>query len=574
MPRPAPPFPHARRLAAACALGLLPAAAVAAPAAGSPDDRPAGRVAAHLAAGEFGPAFEAAADAPAADRDALAAAVTAAQLAAGEYDAVAAVRGDARGRTAPPNPSLAGGAVADFTELIELIQNTTGGSDNGGPWIETEGIGGDLQENFNGVRVDPNGVMSALTREERTGRLAALGLSARVADLDADMAAPSDLRLVSLNRLERVVARCLAEGRDVPATVRFMGGLTQVTHVFLAETDAGTEVLLGGPAEGWRVDETGRPVGVTGGLPTLLLEDLVTAMRVFSDAGSGAFQCSIDPRREGIEAVRKYAADSAARGPLRSSRATARFAEELGRRMGEQDVVIRGVPADSHAARVIVEADYRMKLVGIDRLEADGVKSYFDLLAEMPSKQVPLKALRWWLTMNYDAVLHSADRTAFEFSGSSVLCQSEDEFVNGDGSRAGTGTSDLVNSRFAREFTAKYDELAVTDAAFADLRNLFDLSLAAALLSREHLPERAGWDRGVFAAGGAYQPAPLEPIEAVETAVNHRVYRGGEVVVQVAGGVRGDLLSVLKNDAVYRQTPRPLASPGTAGDSWWWDAAE
>ena len=40
----------------------------------------------------------------------------------------------------------------DPAGLIEIVLNETGGSDNGGPWVETEGIGGDLVD-FDGLLV-------------------------------------------------------------------------------------------------------------------------------------------------------------------------------------------------------------------------------------------------------------------------------------------------------------------------------------------------------------------------------------------------------------------------------------
>ena len=62
--------------------------------------------------------------------------------------------------------------------------------------------------------------------------------------------------------------------------------------------------------------------------------------------------------------------------------------------------------------------------------------------------------------------------------------------------------------------------------------------LVAALIQHEGLEARAGWDRGVFAVNGAFRPASYHAPREVDTVVNHRVYNGRDVVVQVAGGVR------------------------------------
>ena len=75
-------------------------------------------------------------------------------------------------------------------------------------------------------------------------------------------------------------------------------------------------------------------------------------------------------------------------------------------------------------------------------------------------------------------------------------------------------------------------------------------------------------------------PMTLGTPKTVMTAVNHRVYNGKDVVVQVAGGVRGDLKSVLKDGSVSKEQPR-LASlakkakpPVLREGRWWWDAAQ
>jgi hypothetical protein len=131
---------------------------------------------------------------------------------------------------------------------------------------------------------------------------------------------------------------------------------------------------------------------------------------------------------------------------------------------------------------------------------------------------------------------------------------------------------------FAATFTKSFAQLAEQDAIFGDLQNVFDLSLVAALIRHDRLDEKAGWDHGVFAADGAYRPAQYEPPQTVMSVVNHRVYPGGNVVVQVAGGVRGDLMSLVTDPKVSKEATRlkSIRSRGQAPQlpegRWWWDA--
>ena len=73
----------------------------------------------------------------------------------------------------------------------------------------------------------------------------------------------------------------------------------------------------------------------------------------------------------------------------------------------------------TRAAAVMVEADYRMKLVGMGIEEGTpGVKSYLDLIEIPPGgTPPPMSVLRWWFALKYDAVLSEPSRRAFRFDG-------------------------------------------------------------------------------------------------------------------------------------------------------------
>lgn len=540
-------------------------------------------VAAHLAAGEFGAAVQLAATAPdQAQQNALLSQVVGAQLKSGDFNGALAsaqqipdrtARGQQRSEVAEA-ASQAGGSGADFDTLIQLIINETEG-----PWESLDGIGGPDPEPYeNGVRVDPHGLLYKASQKEVTGQLASLGIRARSADLNTDMARASTLRMVSLTRLENAVTERLQQGLSPVESMRQLAGLSQIQYIFLYPEDG--EIVVAGPAEGWKYNEFGQPVGVESGRPTLQLDDFVTVLRTFSPQGQQVFGCSIDPRQAGLAAVRDFVEASQARGPL-SAGSVRRWAAQIGEKLGHQDIRVFGVPADSRVARVIVEADYRMKLIGVGKLSAGPhVPDYFDLLAKHPEvASGGLDALRWWLTMHYDSVMHSAEHNAFEIRGSSVLCKSENQFISEQGQQVGTGKSEPINRLFAANFSEHYAEIARRDPVFADLQGVFDLALVAALLHQERVDQRLNWDRGAFAVGGAYHPASYPAARETESVVNHRVFGGKDVVVQAAGGVRGDLLSVLNDSEVRQESPRldgvaegsrPTTSLPTG--RWWWDA--
>ena len=537
-------------------------------------------VRAHVAAGEFGPALAIASNVTSAqEKTHLLRTIADAQMKGGETNA--AIRTlrriplENQRRVAAREQiqnwaSAAGGSGADFGPLTDLIQQETSG-----PWFDVDGVGGTISNLETGVRVDPNGLLTHLTRQELTGHLKSLGLQARNADINKDMAKPSTLRFVSLTRLEREIRRRLDEGKSVVETMKNFAGLYKIEYVLvLPETG---EIVVGGPAEGWRYNAKGQPVGASTGKPTLQLDDFVTVLRTFSPEGNQFFNCLIVPRQEGLKKAK--AVSEAQKGPLSGTAGRINFVNRLTKALGEQDVRVNGIPADSRVARVIVDADYRMKLIGIDKLDAGNrIPSYFDLLAKNPQKTQPaLDAMRWWLTMKYDGVVHSQDRNAFHIQGSSVLCQGLNEKITRDGQRIHTGKADPVNSLFAINFTNNYADLAKRDLVFADLQNIFDLSLVAALIRHEKLDRKTNWTAGVFAQGGDYDPLSYEPVKTVMSVSNSRVYRGKDVVIQVAGGVRADIMSVLKDKKLRKIAPRlgsvlgDAKAPKLPEGRWWWD---
>jgi hypothetical protein len=369
----------------------------------------------------------------------------------------------------------------------------------------------------------------------------------------------------------------MAEGKPVVDSMKNLGGLSKIQYVFVYPESQ--EIVIAGPAEGWQYNEYGMAVGTESGRPVLHLDDLVTVLRTFDNAGRQGFGCSIDPKAEKIKELKKFAAASQAKGPL-DSRSVRGWANKLGQILGRQDITIYGVPTNSRVSRVLVEADYRMKLIGVGKLDGGSqVPDYFELLAKNPgAASGSVDALRWWMTMNYDEVLHDGDRNTFELRGSSVKCQSENQFLTESGKRVNSGSAEPVNQQFAANFTKHYAELAKRDPIFADLQGVFDLALVAALIDQENVDGRLGWDRGVFAEGGAYRPMTYAVPKEVDTVVNHKVYGGKDVVVQVAGGVTANVAAVLQSPETVKESAQLDAvsesaqAPELPAGRWWWDA--
>ncbi len=578
--------PQARRTAFGILTLLCAAWALCAAIAGNaifaavPGDAIEQKVQAHLEAGEFGPALEQVqgvknpkqrtqllkqiADVQAKSGDTFAATSTLRRIPNVRDRAQAVGRQNALG---------GGASMANPGPLMELIQENTSGD-----WEGDTGVGGNISWFPDGVKVSPNGVLERISAKEQSQTLASLGIQARKANLNSDLARPSALRLVSLTRLDQELSEHLAAGRAAPTSMALLAGLTKVQYVFIFP-DTG-EIVIGGPAEGWEYNSLGQAIGSESKLPTLQLDDFVTVFRTFS-RGDSDFGCSINTRDENVKSLQQFVQASQAKGPLNAGAGVRKFVEQIQKKLGRQDITVWGVPADSRVARVIVDADYRMKLIGVDKLEAGkDIPSYFDLLTQdLQKNPAPMEALRWWLTMKYDAVLHNADRSVFEIQGPSVLCQSENQLLTAEGKHLPTGKSEGVNRLFAENFTKNYDKLAQKDLVFADARNVFDLALVSALICKEGLLNQAAGFQ-VFSSGGLYQPASYNVPREVESVVNHRVYNGRDIVVQAAGGVQANLKEVLQNKDTVKASPKldqvaqTAKAPALPAGRWWWDVTK
>ncbi len=541
-----------------------------------------------LAAGEFAPALAAAERAPNVElRDTILTQVALAQARAGSpqsaLQTASQISGDRTraqalsGVAAQPLGGFGGGAMADFESLIDLIVTTIQPT----TWDEVGGPGS-IKEFPTGVHVDAQGLLQPLLKTETDAGLAALRQSAAARRRHDSARRQSPLRMVSLPRLEKHVQLRLAAGLPPTEEMEVLAGLQRIEYVFVYPETG--DLVLAGPAGDWRLDAENHYRSVDNGRPVLRLDDVVVILRHARSGPDAKFGCMINPRQEALAKVQAFL-DKSSKVAIRADDRRA-WLERLRSQLGKQDIVVYGLDPRTRAARVMVEADYRMKLVGMGLEESvPGVKSYLDLIEVPPGgSPPPTGVLRWWFTLNYDAVAASKDRRAFALRGQGVKVMSENERLTAEGKRIHTGQSEQLNLAFARSFTEHFEAMAAKYPIYAQLRNLFDLALVAALVREEDLAAKVGWHLTCFGDPKAYRvelaPAPKE----VETVVNHRVIndrRAGRVhiIAGVSGGVevqptvlvtRGAIQLESDNRLQGRQSysaPKPKMRP----EAWWWD---
>jgi len=544
---------------------------------------PADQVDALLAAGEFGPALAAAGKANDAKlKDKLLGDIAAAQARGGArqasletaYDISSDVaRKQALDRVASQRGfrgARGGGTGADFDSLIELIEQTIAPQS----WDTVGGVGS-VSGFEGGVYVNPAGLLKKLPpstdRSLVTVRRAALA-----GIYSGNPRQSGELRKISLTRLEREVQLLHAQGRQPDETMQTLAGLQRVKYI-LVYPELG-DIVLAGPAGDWRRDYEGRIVATESGAPVVNLDDLVVTLRnAYSELGR--FGCSITPRQDNLAAA-KAVNEKWSQQPLKPGQRD-KWLNEFRSAVGRQDIDVYGIDRRTRAARVLIEADYRMKLVGIGLEEGTaGVVSYLNSIEIPPGgSPPPLSVLRWWFTLNYDALSATEGRDAFELRGPGVKVLSENELLTAIGERVHTGASDELNSKFAESFTKQFEKLAVKYPVYADLRNIFDLSLVAAVIRSHDLPEQVGWHMTHFGPDGAFAPELGPSPTEVESVLNHKTIGGKHIIAAVSGGVAVDARRLVKKpEAVKIDTYGLMAGERRASTpkdlprrAWWWD---
>jgi hypothetical protein len=469
--------------------------------------------------------------------------------------------------------SRGGSANADFDSLIDLIVSTVATD----TWAENGGGTADIRAFPNGVLVDTAGLLRQRTKEDLSKALAAKRGATPVAIASSTSARKaSNLRYVSLPRLEREMMRRQAAHERLDPAMLTLAGLRRVKYVFVYPETA--DLVLAGPAGDWATSKTGCIVAADTREPVVRLDDLLTILRRGKEAADSHFGCSINPRQEALAKTQAFLAESSKK-PLEPSHRK-EWLESLRDSVGRQDIEIFGIDPASRVAGVLVQADYHMKLIGMGLADGvDGVDSYLKSIHLRPGEQPPaMSVLRWWFALKYDAIARSENNDAFEMVGQGVRVLSENEILAEQGQRVHTGASDALNRQFTESFTSHFADLAHKYPIYGELRNIFDLAMAVAVIQSEGLIEKSGWKPALMVNGAKLRlPQGSVPRE-VDTVVNHRVINQRLVIAGVSGGVMIAPSDVLKSARANESTGTTAvagehAPKGLAANVWWWDGA-
>lgn len=430
-----------------------------------------------------------------------------------------------------------------------------------------------------GVAVDADGVLRRVMTNDPTGQLARQRAQEALQKLDRDVARRSSLRKVSLTRLDRIMKERIASGQGIDDTMKNLAGLTRIEYVFCYPESG--DIVVAGPAEAWGLSPAGRSQGVESGRPVIELQDLAVALRAFPPGAHNKkpfIYCSIDPTEEGLSRMHQFLNELGGRiGDPRKNPGQDQFVvTSLREKLGMQVITVGGVSPKTHFAQVLVEADYRMKLIGIG-LEVPPV--HLTSYAERANpKQVASNAMqRWYFVPNYQCVRVSDDSLAMRMEGDGVRLVGEDEVVSKDGKRGRSPRPNQASDSFVKAFTKVYPKLAEQAPVYGQLRNCIDMAIAAAFIQNQDYYSLVDWQPSVLGDEKAFPTETLNPPQQVESAVNG-FWKGNTFAMPIGGGVEirpteaVEATNLLEDDDKKVQEARNAVELKKLGpDQWWWD---
>ncbi len=415
-----------------------------------------------------------------------------------------------------------------------------------------------------GVSVDADGTVRSASRQELDGWLSKL----REASVEpsGEVADKTELRMISLAKLQDEIARAMAADQPLSEEVLYLAGLQRVEYVFVYPEQ--NDIVLAGPAEGWIVREDATVVGESSGRPVLQLEDLITALRTTEAAKRQAISVSIDPTPEGELRLNRLLS-GVRTGPGFNP---ASIEPAMRKAFGPQMVKLTTVATDSRMAQTLVAADYRMKrlAMNLEKSPVSGMPSYMEMIRHGGATKGAQP--RWWMACDYDAILHSEDMLAWKLTGRGIKALTEDELVDASGSRQASGKANKLAQRWADLFTEKFDELCAHNAAFGDLRNMMDLNIIATVIRGHQLEKVGQCDLGLLA--GRDQTLKTPSWKTPKTISPECSFVRGQSgwTISASGGVEINPWKIVSQQTRRDESVKAIRHKARAdGSQWWWN---
>jgi hypothetical protein len=207
--------------------------------------------------------------------------------------------------------------------------------------------------------------------------------------------------------------------------------------------------------------------------------------------------------------------------------------------------------------------------MGFEQAPIDGMPSYLEIAKRKDSNRIATSP-RFWMECNYQPLARSEDGLTWQLRGPGVKTLVEDGRLVDNGTRVATGKANPLAEKWAETMTDKFDALAQKEPAFRELRNLMDMSVVAALISKENLLERAGLELPLFVDATQLPTPEYNAPKTVPTQCSF-VRLTSSWLVTASGGVQVDPWSVVEQSETLAELAsiRSSALAGTGNQFWW-----
>jgi len=173
---------------------------------------------------------------------------------------------------------------------------------------------------------------------------------------------------------------------------------------------------------------------------------------------------------------------------------------------------------------------------------------------------------------NYNSVATDEAETIYKLSGQGVKTLTENAMFNKDGKPEVLKKQNKFAENWANNLTKRFDEVSKVEPVFRDLRNLMDLSVISAIISKNKMLEKMGMNIDAITGDAVQMPSRPVP-SSVPTACSY-VNIKGNYVVTASGGVQVDSWGVAGNTKIDTKLADTsvVALAAKDGSRWWWNA--
>ena len=426
-------------------------------------------------------------------------------------------------------PIPGGAAIADYTELIRLIESTV----NVDGWQAAGGTSS-MMEFRNGVRINADGLIERFDASKVVAteiNPPAIGQVPTLVSLESlgEWQKPTSLRWVSLSELDRQLTERKQDRAS--AAMEMLGGLYRIDYVAYDPVSNGW--FLGGPSGSLVLTKSGDILNSETFLPPVLLEDLLTiAPHILNNKGE--FGCTIDPDPKRLVESNRLVSTTASMKAL--ARNPDRWVEGWRKSLGLQKAKVIGIPQDSPTGYALLIADAHMKRLAFDlEFRPLGLKSYWQEVESFGPSRSEMGLVRWWFSLSDQKIPMDPERSIYHLAASNVQVESEAQMLNDQGKQVASPISDPAADAYARSFTRNFAKLQREHPCFGRLRHIFDLAVALEIIKLEMVQ-----GKGLpltFLANDSIQPHMTTKPVAIDSIASTHELPNGAITAVISGGV-------------------------------------